>query len=226
MTAPAQDTGVPLVSAATFQAGAFADLARSYDAPTLARIMVQATRACETETGRRLAPFAGITESHRAYGIDPDEYVGGDLPLDLVGTVGRSYANALSSTALVRRFWVREFAPQFAEMWTYANVVIEIVRSYGGGETLTATRFQGPEPDNGHTWFNLGTFLPVGSMIRVKYDGGYATCPADLERACMYMAASIIVKELDPAGDRGTGHNASSLEADAVSWLNGYMRAS
>lgn len=225
MTAPAQDTGVPLVTSAVFQAGAFADLARSYDQPTLDRIMVQATRACETETGRRLAPFTNVTESHRAYGIDPDEYVGGDLPLDLVGTVGRSYANALSSTALVRRFWLREFAPQFPDMWTYTSLTVQILRSYGGGETLTATRFEGPEPDSGHTWFNLGTFLPVGSMIRATYSGGYTTCPGDLERACMLMAASIIVKELDPAGEL-RGHNAAGLEADAVSWLNGYMRAS
>lgn len=226
MTAPAQDSGTPLVSAAVFQSGAFADLARSYDDPTLARIMVQATRACETETGRRLAPFTALTESHRAYGIDPDEYVGGDLPLDLVGTVGRSYANALSSTALVRRFWLREFAPQFADMWTYSNLTVRIFRSYGGGETLDASRFVGPEPDSGHTWVNLGTFLPVGSLIRVTYGGGYTTCPGDLERACMLMAASIILKELDPAGERGFGHNPASLEADAVSWLNGYMRAS
>ena len=225
MPAPARDTGTPLVTKDVFKAGAFADLARSYTDDSLDRIMVQATRACETEAGRRLAPFTGVTESHRAFGIDPDEYAGGDLPLDLVGTVGRSYANALSSTSLVRRIWVREFAPQFPDMWTFSNVTVQILRSYGGGETLGAGSFTGPETDSGHLWMNLGTFLPVGSIVRVTYSGGYSTCPGDLERACMLMAASIIIKELDPAGERGFGHNPASLEADAVSWLNGYIRA-
>lgn len=223
---PAPDSGTPLASGAVFATGAFADLARSYSTAALDRIMIQATRACETECGRRLAPFIAVTESHRATGIDPDEYGAGDLPLDLIGTLGRSYATALGGTSLVRHIWVREFAPQFPEMWAYSNVSIQVVRSYGGGQTLAAGQIQGPEPDSGHVWFNLGTFTPPGSLIRITYGGGYLTCPADLERACMYMGASIILKELDPAGESVMGHTPASLEADAVAWLNGYMRAS
>lgn len=221
----AQDLGTPLASPDVFTGGAFEDLVRSYSDDSLLRIMMQATRACETETGRRLAPFTAVTEQHMLKGVSADEYPGGDLPLDLVGTVGRSYANALSGTSLVRHLWLREHAPQFPEMWAYTNLTIEIQRSYGGGETLTVGRYTGPAPDTGHVWFNLGTFSPPGSFARVTYGGGYTTTPADLERACMYMAASIILKELDPAGERGMGHTPASLEADAVSWLNGYMRA-
>ena len=67
----AADTPTPLATSAQMKEGAFADLVRSFDDPALDQLMVEATRACETECSRRLAPFT-MTESHRAEGIDPE----------------------------------------------------------------------------------------------------------------------------------------------------------
>jgi hypothetical protein len=65
-------------------------------------------------------------------------------------------------------------------------------------------------------------FLPVGSIIEVTYDGGYQTVPADLKRACIYMAGGIVARELDPLGQ--SGHSPDILEAQAISWLAPYRR--
>jgi hypothetical protein len=206
------------------QAGPFADLVRSYTAPALNDLMVQATRACETETGRRLAPFTGVTESHRCSGMDPDEYAdSANLPLDLAGTLGRSYAYALGASSLVRHMWLHEYAPHYPEFWSYTVASLTIIRSYGGSESLTVTQYVGPELDSGHIWFNLGKFIPVGSLARAVYGGGYQTIPADLVRACIWMAASIAATELDPMLE-SHGHNPGSLEEKAVGWLSAYQR--
>jgi hypothetical protein len=218
------DSPTPLASADDFTAGAFADLAQSYESDALDQIMIDATRACESESTRRLAPFT-ITETHRASGTDPDEYTdGGNLPLDLVGTVGRSYAMSLGASTMIRHCWLNEYAPIFPDMWVYSDVQVTIVRSYGGTEVLTVNDFEGPEPDSGHLWFKLGKFIPAGSLIRVRYSGGYAPTPADLRRASMYMAASIICREIDPLG-QSHGRSPDALEALALSWLHPYARA-
>jgi hypothetical protein len=143
--------------------------------------------------------------------------------MDLVGTLGRSYAQALGATTLVRHCWLNEYAPVFQEYWAYSNIAVTVVRSYGGSENVPTTQFVGPEPDSGHVWFQLGKFIPVGSLIRVTYSGGYNTIPADLVRACKWMAGSIAVTELDPL--QQTGHSPESLEAKAVSWLSPYQRS-
>lgn len=220
----AVDSPIPLASADDLVQGALADLARSAAPDYLDRVMIRATRACETEANRRLAPFT-MTETHRAHGVDPDEFSGGSaLPLDLVGTVGRSYAYALGSANLVRHCWLREYAVRYPEMWQYSDVSIRIERSYGGSEQLALSGYQGPEPDTGHVWFNLGKFIPVGSQIKVTYSGGYrVSIPSDLEQACIYMAAGILCRDLDPMNAQ-TGRSPEALEALAVSWLQPYMR--
>lgn len=220
------DSPTPLASAANFNEGALADLARSYNPTALNDILIQATRAVETECGRRLAPFT-ITETHRAEGIDPDEYTdSANLPLDLMGSLGRSYAYALGASSLIRHVWLNEYAPLYQEMWTYSNVSVNLTRSYGGNQPVSAAQIlQGPDVDTGHLWFKIGLFLPVGSQINVTYSGGYTTMPADLVRACIYMAGAIIVRELDPLAQTGHGHSPEALEAVAVSWCSPYMRS-
>lgn len=222
----AVDTCVPLATAADLKAGAFADLVRSYAAPALDDVMIQATRACETETTRRLAPFT-LTESHRAEGVDPDELTdSSNLPMDLQGSLGRSYAAALSTSTLIRHVWLNEYAPTHQDLWTYtmpANPV-QIIRSYGGGQVVNSTQLDGPEPDTGHLWFHLGTFLPIGSLIRITYSGGYTTVPADLKRACIYQAAAIVCRELDPLNAQH-GHDAGTLEALSSGYLTPYIRS-
>jgi len=218
------DSPVPLATVAQMQTGPFADLVRSYSPEALGDLMIQATRACETEADRRLAPFAGLTETHRAQGMDPDEYTdSANLPLDLQGTLGRSYAYALGASTLVRHCWLNQYAPQYAEYWSYSGLAVTVIRSYGGSQNLTPVQYVGPELDSGHVWFNLGQFIPIGSLIRATYGGGYTTVPADLVRACIWMAASIAAKELDP-NLITHGHDAGALEATAVAWISAYQR--
>lgn len=215
------DAPTPLATTAQLQDGAFADLVRQYQSATLDQAMIQATREAEGICGRRLAPFT-TTESHRAEGIDPDEYSdSANLPLDIRGTIGASYAMALGASTLVRQVWLNEYAPRFPEMWTYSNIQISIVRSYGGSQAVT-TLLDGPDPDSGHVWFQLGLFLPVGSRIHVTYSGGYTTTPADLVRATKYLAAAYVIDELDPLGDHG--HDPDVLRVKAEDILLPYMR--
>lgn len=220
----AADSPVPLASAADMQAGQFADLVKDYSADALDQLMVEATREAEGICGRRLAPFTQLPESHRATGIDPDEYAdSANLPMDLQGTLGRSYAMALGASSLVRHCWLNEYAPRHAEMWQYSNLNITIVRSYGGTQQVTAAQLLSTDNDTGHVFFQLGLFLPVGTNIRISYDGGYQTFPADLVRAGKLLAAVAVLAEIDPAGNQ-FGHDPGALRAQAEKILGNYVR--
>jgi hypothetical protein len=216
------DEPIPLATFEQMNTGAFADLVAGYDATAQIDLMIEATRMCEDAADRRFVPFT-LTESHRATGIDPDEYAdSANLPMDLQGTLGQSYAAALGATTLVRHTWLNEYAARFPEMWTYTGVSVQITRSYGGSQQMAVSQMVGPEPDSGHMWFQLGTFLPIGSLIRVTYSGGYSTVPASLVRACKYMAASIAVRELDP--QQTSSHDPDLLYNNAVNALTPYKR--
>lgn len=220
----AADSPVPLASAADMQAGQFADLVKDYSADALDQLMVEATREAEGICGRRLAPFTQLPESHRATGIDPDEYAdSANLPMDLQGTLGRSYAMALGASSLVRHCWLNEYAPRHAEMWQYSNLNITIVRSYGGTQQVTAAQLLSTDNDTGHVFFQLGLFLPIGTNIRISYDGGYQTFPADLVRAGKLLAAVTVLAEIDPAGNQ-FGHDPGALRAQAEKILGNYVR--
>lgn len=222
----AADSPTPLATSADMQAGQFADLVRDYDITTLDQIMIEATRQCEGLCGgRRLAPFTALPESHRAEGIDPDEYTdAAALPMDIQGALGRSYANALGAGDQVRHVWLNEFATRYPDMWTYSDLSITILRSYGGSQTVTAASIVGAENDSGHVWFTLGTFLPIGSLIRCTYSGGYTVAvPADLGRACKLIAAVNVLGEIDPAGNQ-YGHDRGVLQAQAEAILCNYER--
>lgn len=218
------DNPTPLATVAQMSEGAFGDLIRSFSPTFQSDLMLEATRACEGAVGRRLAPFTQLPETHRAEGIDPDEYAdSANLPMDIQGTLGRSYAMALGANSLVRHCWLNEYAPRHAEYWQYANINITLIRSYGGSQTVSAAQILNTAPDTGHIFFQLGLFLPVGTTISVKYDGGYQTIPADLVRACKYMAASIAVTELDPV-QQTNSHDPDQLEAKAVAILDAFVR--
>lgn len=221
----AADAPVPLATAAQLQEGAFADLVRRYSSTALNNLMIEATRLCEGVVQRRLAPFTGLVETERATGIDPDEYIdAGNVPLDLAGTLGQSYAYAMGTTSLIRHGWLQQFAPQYSDLWSYNMQSITIHRSYGGDQTVNLATVRGPDIDTGHIWYPIGTFLPVGSFVTYVYDGGYQTIPADLIRAGKLMAASLAVAELDPAG-QAHGHDPDQLRADAEQILtDGYRR--
>lgn len=218
------DSPIPLVSVAQLQSGAFADLTKAFNPQTLQDICIEASRACETETERRLMPFT-TTETHRAEGIDPDEFasITGGVPMDIFGVLGASYATALGSAGdFVRHFWVHEHAARYQEFWAYSGVTITLFRSVGGSSV--ANVLMGPT-ETGEVWFRLGTFLPIGSRIQATYSGGYSTIPGDLVRAAKYMAAAICARELDPMQAASHGHDAGNLEELAVSWLQPYTRS-
>lgn len=223
------DSPIPLCSVSQFEGGAFADLAAGYTQTTgqpLSDILGEATRACESECGgRRLAPFTGLVETHRASAIDPDEYSDqSNLPMDIQSTLGASYAQAIGANSLVRRVWVDQAAPLYQDLWAYSNVSVKAIRSYGGTQNLQPTQIlNGPEPDTGHLWFQLGLFLPVGSRVQVTYSGGYTVAiPGDLVRACKFMAAWMIICELNP---EDTNHDPDRLHAAALMILQNYDRS-
>lgn len=218
---PDADSPIPLCTPAQFLSGPYADLVEGYDASALSDLMTEATRACESEADRRLAPFTNLTESCRGEGMDPDEYTdSANLPMDLQGTLGRSYAYALGASTLVRHCWLRNFPPRYQDLWSYSVSQFRIVRSYGGSEILSPSQYSGPDPDSGHLWLNLGIFAPIGSYFYITYSGGYTKAiPADLVRAGRLMAAWIAVTDLNPAS---TDHDPDHLHAAACKILSRY----
>jgi hypothetical protein len=208
------DSGVPLCSYAQFTAGPFGDIVADVDQVEVTSWLVEGTRMVEDEVGRRLAPFT-VTETHRADGIDPDEYADAtNLPMDIKSTLGASYAQAIGAQDLVRHCWLDEKASRYPDMWQYSDVSISIIRSYGGTQLVPdAQILNGPEPDTGHVWFQLGIFLPVGSRIQVTYTGGYNPSPASLVRANKFMTAYLVISELNPAT---SDHDPDQLHTDAL----------
>jgi hypothetical protein len=217
----AMDALTPLCSVQQFLEGAFADLARDYSNIAISNILIEATRACESAVDRRLAPFT-ITETQRADGLDVEDALDAYVPLDPTSQLGFSRAQSLGSTLLVRHFWVRECPPRYPELWTGSINSISLLRSFSGTQSVAVSTLQ-YEADTGHVRFQLGTFVPPATTIVVNYSGGYSTTPADLVRACKFMAASIVLKELDPA-QAMHGHDPDALRLDAMELLASYTR--
>jgi hypothetical protein len=171
-------------------------------------LMVRATRACESYTSRRLAPFEGLVENHRAEGSDVDEGGGYGLAGDLAAQLGMAHNRAFAASgSMVRHCWLREFAPIFQDMWEYSDVRVALHHSIGSTDQVGAFSLigDGPEPDTGHLWFRLGVYLPIGSRVRVTYSGGYKTVPGDLVQACRLLAAADVVDEDNfPRGSTST----------------------
>src|SRR5260370_11882229 len=89
------DPGSPLCTYSRFTEGAFADLASMFTQPVINNYLLEATRQCEDEIDRRLAPFT-VTETHRAEGVDPEEYGGAaNIPMSIHSTLGMSDAQAI-----------------------------------------------------------------------------------------------------------------------------------
>lgn len=216
------DNPTPLCSSATMQSGAFADLVRDFSSQTIDHIMMRATRLCESATDRRLAPFTGITETQRAQMLDVDDITEIPGPMEPSAQLGFSRAQSMGTSQLVRHFWLREYPPRFPEMWSGSITSINLLRSYSGTQAVVPNTTQ-YEPDTGHCRFQLGTYVPTGTTIVVVYSGGYSTVPLDLEQACEFMAASIVLKQLDPA-QAMHGHDPDALRMDAVEILTAYTR--
>lgn len=217
----ATDVPIPLATADEFKEGPFSDLVSGYSTPALTKLMLRATRACESLCDRRLAPFSNLTETQRAQALDVEDSLDAYIPLDPTSQLGFSRALSLGSTLLVRHFWVANNPPMFADLWTGSMTSITLRRSFSGVQIVDVSQIQF-EPDTGHVRFQLGTFVPPGTTLVVVYSGGYSTVPADLVQACKYMAASMAVRELDPI--QASGHDPDLLRMDAEMWLDPYMR--
>ena len=218
----AADTLTPLCTSAIMQSGAFADLVRDFAPATLDHLMLRATRLCESATDRRLAPFTNITESQRAQMLDVDDITEIPGPMEPSAQLGFSRAQSLGTSQLVRHFWLREYPPRYPEMWTGSVTSINLLRSYSGTQAVVPNTTQ-YEPDTGHCRFQLGTYVPTGTTIVVVYSGGYSTVPLDLEQACEFMAASLVLKQLDPAQAQH-GHDPDALRLDALEILTANTR--
>lgn len=218
----AADNLTPLCTSAILQSGAFADLVRDFSGPTLDHLMLRATRLCESAVDRRLVPFTNIIETQRAAMLDVDDITEIPGPMEPSAQLGFSRAQSLGTSQLVRHFWLREYPPRYPEMWTGSITSITLLRSYSGTQAVVPNTTQ-YEQDTGHCRFQLGTYVPTGTTIVVTYSGGYTTVPLDLEQACEFMAASLVLKQLDPA-QAMHGHDPDALRMDALEILTAYTR--
>jgi hypothetical protein len=217
------DQPVLLCTYAQFTAGAFADLASGFSQTAVTDCLAEATRQCEDQAGRRLAPFT-VTETHRAGGMDPDEYASTtNLPVSIQSTLGMSYASALGMTNLVRHAWLDEYPPRYQDLWTTSPAMtVTAIRSYGGTATLTTGQILDGPDDTGHVWFQLGQFIPVASRLRITYSGGYTVAiPASLVRASKFIGASVIIDELNPQSNE---RNPDRLYQLGLKWLKPFTR--
>lgn len=218
----ATDNLTPLCTSAVMQSGAFADLVREFSESTIDRLMMRATRMCESATDRRLTTFTNVTETQRAQMLDIDDITEIPGPMEPSAQLGFSRAQSLGTSQLVRHFWLRDYPARFPEMWTGSITSINLLRSYSGTQAVVPNTTQ-YEPDTGHCRFQLGTYVPPGTTIVVVYSGGYTTVPFDLEQACEFMAASIALKQLDPA-QAMRGRDPDALRLDALEILTAYTR--
>src|ERR1035437_526353 len=195
---------VPLVTSDVLQRR-YPELCMDVDPITLDEVVVEATANIEDRSGRRLAPFTNIVYEDQLFGIRPDQYGNNsDLPRDVAGALGRSYANAMGASDLVREFWLDEFAPAYTELWTYSVTSMQLYLTFGNTQAIDIPRgglIMGPDVSDGHCWLRMGTFAPEGSRVRVVYSGGYTVAiPASLRRACLFQAAKFLILEAEPQG--------------------------
>jgi hypothetical protein len=212
----------PLASSTQFNATAYKDLATHLQAGDLDATMLKATRACETATKHRLAPFT-LTESHRLVDTDVEDGMALALPMPAQAQMNTDYARALGYSQLVRHTWVNEFPELYPDLWTGAITACSVFWAYQAIPYVVPITSLQYQADTGHVGFILGTFVPPGSTGQFTYTGGFTTVPDDLGQACIVMAASIILKSLDP-GAHSMAHDPDALRDEAIELLDGYMR--
>jgi hypothetical protein len=218
----AVDDPILLAGVEDFLEGPWADLVKTFSNTARLNLMRQATRACESACDRRLVPFTGLIETQRAEALDIEDTLDAYTPLDPTAALGFSRAQSLGSTQLVRHCWLRESPPRYSEMWTGSVTAIELDWSFSGSAPVAVSSIQF-EPDTGHVRFQLGTFIPPGTTLKIVYGGGYSTIPADLTAAANFLAAGMAVKQLDPV-NRQSGHDPDALRSEAMEMLGPYVR--
>jgi len=214
----------PLANEADFNNSAYADLANYLQNGDLTARMLRATRACESHTRRRLAPFTGLTETSRLQAVDVDDSFTAGALLPAGAQIAADRAASFGYTDMVRHLWVREYPPLYPELWTGQVTGIVAYWSYGNDTVIDPTTAQ-YEPDTGHVRLPLGVFTPPGTTAKITYSGGYtADTPDDLVEACIAMAAHLIIRSLDPMAAAGVGHDPDIARSHAESLLQPYHR--
>lgn len=203
---------LPLATTDEFKAfGSARELVQNTDRwsdAALDRLMVNVTTMLQSRCQARLTPFTGKVETHKAYGIDPDEYgEQGDMPMDLTGALAWSRASSLGVSNMIREFWLDECAPIYPEWWAYTLESVMIERTFGDSQTFGPNdfaRWQGPFVDTGRVKMPIGTYCPIGSTIVITYSGGYSPVPGDLQLAAIFQAMKMIILANEPTARRGT----------------------
>lgn len=221
------ETVSPLATPQDFvEFGSNAELVQNQEIWTPAALlnhMKRATRSVESRCERRLAPFTGLVESCRAEGVDIEQVGAALFPLDLQGALGRSTAAAYGTVNLVRDFWLREFPPNYTELWSYDITSFEIIRFWGDSQFVTPDSLEGPQPDSGHLRVQLGTFLPIGSTVIITYSGGYtAGVPDDLNLACVLQAIKLLLIGAEP--ELRKGMDTDNLDEELTLLLQPFAR--
>jgi len=202
----------------------YGTLVRGIAPPALDKLVARASRTVESKCTRRFAPFT-ITESVRADGIDPAAIETAGWPLDLIAALGQSRSRAYGESTLVRDVWLSEYAPIYPELWTYSNVSIVLARAFGDTQDVLASSLEGPEPDSGHFRFRLGTFVPIGTTVRITYSGGYTvSIPDDLVQATVMQTALFAVLAAEPQQRKDFKGSLDELKGQIDDLLCPYQR--
>lgn len=220
-------TPVPLATVADFMGfGSNKELVQKttrWTEAALTRLMLRATTAIQDRCDRYLAPFTGLTESKRAEGVANDSSPNDDVPLDLRSALGRAQSMAFGATALVRDFWLAQYAPVRQDLWTYTLERIEVITPYGGALTIPPNQItDGPQPDNGHFRLPLGEFCPPGSTVIVTYSGGYTPIPYGLNLACVMQAMKFALIGAEPEARKDM--STANLDDELLMLLAPYIR--
>lgn len=211
----ATDRVTPLATVQSLERSTLKHVFAALAPDELRDVLIRATRACENACGgRRLAPFTGLVETHRAGGVDPAMAASAVDMGDVGSVTSSSYARVTGGGQQVRKVWLDQRAPCFPDLWTYSDVTVRIIRPEGSTRDLAAVDLlDGPDPETGAVWFRSGTYLPVGALVKVTYSGGYTTVPGDLAQACRYMAAADVIDEDDYPGGGPRSTSRASTES-------------
>jgi hypothetical protein len=164
--------------------------------------MVRASRAVESMCRARLAPFTGLVESHRAIMLDTaGASAGGGMLLNQQAQLAEDFASFVGgASSLVRYVRLDQQPPLYADMWVGSVSSVQVFLNPAGTQILDGA--SGPIDffaDIGLVRFQFGTYVPVGSMVRTIYGGGYQPAvPDDLVQATTLKAAVIAVNEITP----------------------------
>jgi hypothetical protein len=213
----------PLIAVSDLTNKPFADAVKALSGAQQTELVTNASQAVEDFCRRRLAPFTGLVEHHRAEMVDVDSSL--DYPpvlLDTSDQIGWLRAQSLNATSWVRAVQLDEYPPRWPDMWSGAISDITVVRDLAGSTDYPAAQLLEYEQDTGFVRFQLGAYIPPGSSIQVTYSGGYTTTPGTLKVATEFEAIEIgILSTLPELAEK---YDLAWIRAKKVELLTEYVR--